>query len=961
MKLCLLGVALAVLVLFASPARADDLADEADLQFTLGAEAYQKSDFRSALEHFLASNRLVPNRNVLYNIARTYEQLKQFPEAYRYYTQALDGEKDVAARAKIEAALAQLGKSVAVLRVESVPPGATLYVDRKDLGARGEAPRTLGLAPGRYRVIAELAGYEPAEETVDGIKVGEERSIQLKLVPILGVAVVDGTKGATLHIDDPNSASRCALPCRLGLPPGRYSAFVASPGHRTAEIPITIRAKAETKVDAKLEPLSGTLVVSTDEPRALIEVDGKPRGFTPAILTLPAGKRRLKISMSGFRPIEREIEVLPNTEQRREFALTQAEEVVAASRVGESVENAPSSVSVIPEQELRTLAYPTIAEAVRGTPGIYVWDDRSYVTVGVRGLGRLGSYGNRLLVLYDGHPVNDDWIGSSYVGYDALTDLGDVERIEVVRGPGSVLYGTNAFSGVINVVSDDRDRPPGGSVGVSTNQNGVARGRARGDVRFGKESGMWTSVAAGRSTGKDFVYPELGEEANGVDGFQSGTVRGRAYWRWLTGQWSLHSHSKQVPTGAYETLIGDPRNRQTDTRGFVELRAEPQVSKSVQLLSRVHANLYRFRGGYARSAADAGVEVDEFKGSWVGFEQRVLITPVKPLRLTLGGEAQIHFQVEQTARDDEGVFLDDSSPFQVGAGYAVADVEISEAARVSAGARLDAYSTFGTSLNPRGAVILRPYANGNLKILGGKAFRAPSVYELYYNDGGFTQIASEDLQPETVYSGEIEHTHRFSPRVAGTLTAYANYVKGLIVSQGSGIDTDPLFYENSDVPLTTLGGEVGVRRDWRQGWMLGVTYGFTYSRFLASNSFGDLVSLKKSPDHRYPANAPQHLAALKGAVPIISRQLVAGTRISVEGLRYDRYENAGEPAQDKTPAVVLWDIVLSGEEQRWGLKYAFGVYNAFDWEYELPVSGEFQQRSIAQDGRTFLASAEIGF
>src|SRR5262245_33960813 len=114
MKAWLLGLFLVVL-LHAAPGRADDLADEADLQFTLGAESYQKGDFRGALEHFLASNRLVANRNVLYNIARTYEQLKKFPEAYRYYTQALDGEKDEAARAKIEAALVQLGKSIAVL------------------------------------------------------------------------------------------------------------------------------------------------------------------------------------------------------------------------------------------------------------------------------------------------------------------------------------------------------------------------------------------------------------------------------------------------------------------------------------------------------------------------------------------------------------------------------------------------------------------------------------------------------------------------------------------------------------------------------------------------------------------------------------------------------------------------------------------------------------------------------
>jgi outer membrane receptor protein involved in Fe transport len=258
-------------------------------------------------------------------------------------------------------------------------------------------------------------------------------------------------------------------------------------------------------------------------------------------------------------------------------------------------------------------------------------------------------------------------------------------------------------------------------------------------------------------------------------------------------------------------------------------------------------------------------------------------------------------------------------------------------------------------------VIVQPYAAGNLKILGGKAFRAPSIYELYYNDGGFTQIASPDLKPETVYSAEVEHTHRFSPRVSGTLNAYGNYVRDLIVSQGSGVETDPLFYENAEAPLTTVGVEAGLRRDWRQGWMLSVSYGFTYARFLASNSFGDLIALKKDPAHRDVANAPMHLASLKGAVPIISRQLVAGTRISVEGARYDRNETTSDPAQDKTPAAVLWDIVLSGEEQRTGLKYSLGVYNAFDWHYELPVSSEFQQRSIAQDGRTFLASAEIAF
>ena len=69
-----------ILVAAAPPARADGLADEAELHFQLGASRYQRGEFTEALEHFLLSNRLVPNRRVLFNIARSYEQLKQYAD-----------------------------------------------------------------------------------------------------------------------------------------------------------------------------------------------------------------------------------------------------------------------------------------------------------------------------------------------------------------------------------------------------------------------------------------------------------------------------------------------------------------------------------------------------------------------------------------------------------------------------------------------------------------------------------------------------------------------------------------------------------------------------------------------------------------------------------------------------------------------------------------------------------------
>ncbi|HEY3233502.1 MAG TPA: PEGA domain-containing protein, partial [Polyangiaceae bacterium] len=682
----------------AAPARADDVADEADLQFQLGAESYQRGDFRGALQHFLASNRLVANKNVLFNIARCYEKLTQYPEAYRYYTQALEGETDAAAIAKINAALGQLRANVAIIKVTSDPPGATLYVNRRDLGPRGNAPRTLGLSAGTYKIIGEFPGYEPASVDVPNVRVGSETPVALNLKPILGTVKVTGVPlKARVRVDDRLSKPVCTVPCELPLAPGRHVLFAEQDGYQTGEISVEVAAHRTQTVSVRLEPRVGSLVVSTDEPGALVEIDERPRGFTPAILPTPVGEHRVKVSLRGFRSIEQKVTIQQETEARLDLVLTQSEEVVAASRTAESVEDAPSSVSIVPRQEIRRLEYPTIAEAGRSVRGFYFSDDRSYVTLGSRGIGRLGSYGNRFLVLQDGQPTNDNWLGSSYLGYDALSDLGDVERIEFVRGPGSVLYGTSAFSGVINLITRDREVPPGVEMGVGTALDGVAHARARGDIKFGKDAGMWTSISGARSRGRDFFFPqfvadtppEIAGNARGVDGFNAGTLHGRAYFRDWNLQWFAHLHEKHMPTGEFDTTLGDGRTRQRDTRLFLEAKGEPEIARGLKLLSRLHLNHYRFDGYYARQPVDGGVEIDTFRGSWMGLEERLTWSPTPSVRVMAGGEGQLHFQVDQKVRDDSfgvsGYFLDGCGPtpgskgctYRVGAGYLVGDAALS--------------------------------------------------------------------------------------------------------------------------------------------------------------------------------------------------------------------------------------------------------------------------------------------
>jgi outer membrane receptor protein involved in Fe transport len=972
----LLAVVLAFVVgLTAAPgsARADDVADEADHLFTLGAEAYGEKDYKQALAHFLASNRLVRNRNVMFNIARTYEHLRQFADAYRYYQRALEGETDASVKARIRESLLRIGPSIALLKVETEPPGALVYLNRKDLGDRGTTPQTLAIVPGTYTIIAELQGYDEATSPPVEVRMGVEKTVTLKLARVVGTVRVTGADGATIRIDADDAPVVCLAPCDVPATPGQHTLVFAKAGSRTTRLGVQVKANAVTALRAELEPETGSLVVNSDERDAVIEIDGKTQGFTPTVLAVPVGVHDVRVTLRGFKPVDRRVEMKANAQTTLDLQLVGNDSVEAASRVAESIEDAPASVTLIPSPELRAMRYPTVAEAMRGVRGVFVSDDRGYKSVGFRGFGRPGDYGNRVLVLIDGMPTNDNWLWSSYVGYDLRADLEDVERIEVVRGPGSILYGTGAFSGVINLVMAGNDTPDGREVGVSVADDGVARARARITQHFTKDSGVWTSVAFGHSAGRDLYVPEyvpdgppsVNGTARGVDGMQVGTVSGRIWWKSVSAQWSLNSHDKRLPGAQFDTLFGDGRTHQSDTRAFVEAKLEPKINDQFESLTRAHANVYAYRSAFPRAPSDGGVEHDTFDGQWVGVEQRLVWKPVQMLRLTVGGELQDHIKAHESSTDEKSVIIDDDHPFTLVAGYGVADVTPTKAVKLSAGARFDSYSTFGSSLNPRLAVILKPYEGGNVKVIFGKAFRAPSIYELFNASGG-GQRQSSGLKPENLYSAELEYSHRFSRNVVGVLSTYANYIENLIALRnlpGATSAVPSYAYNNTSDPVGTFGGEAELRREWKEGWMVSASYSVQKSRYLRSGQLGDFVGFKHASNLREVPNSPNHLAAIKGGVPILGRALLLMNRITLEGPRFDRNdrEGADQPPQRETPPAVLWDIVFSGGEPRWGLTYAVGMYNAFDTRWQVPVSAEFRQTTMPQNGRTFLATGAITF
>jgi iron complex outermembrane receptor protein len=127
--------------------------------------------------------------------------------------------------------------------------------------------------------------------------------------------------------------------------------------------------------------------------------------------------------------------------------------VYGASRFEQKQTEAPSFVSVITGDSIRKHGYRNLADILRSISSFVVISDRNYNYIGVRGFGRTGDYNSRILVLIDHHRINENVYNAFDPGNGFPLDVDLIDRVEVIRGPGSSLYGSDAFFGVINIIT----------------------------------------------------------------------------------------------------------------------------------------------------------------------------------------------------------------------------------------------------------------------------------------------------------------------------------------------------------------------------------------------------------------------------------------------------------------------------------------------------------------------------
>ena len=153
--------------------------------------------------------------------------------------------------------------------------------------------------------------------------------------------------------------------------------------------------------------------------------------------------------------------------------------VYGASERLQPVTEAPASVSFITAEEIKRYGYRTLADILRGVRGMYVSNDRNFSYLGTRGFGKPGDYNSRILLLVNGHRVNDTVYGQAEIGAEFGIDPALFERVEIIRGPASSLYGDSAFFAVVNVITRSGASLDGVSLTVEDGALGTRRARQR--------------------------------------------------------------------------------------------------------------------------------------------------------------------------------------------------------------------------------------------------------------------------------------------------------------------------------------------------------------------------------------------------------------------------------------------------------------------------------------------------
>lgn len=701
-------------------------------------------------------------------------------------------------------------------------------------------------------------------------------------------------------------------------------------------------------------------------------------GALVALLSIPGNVRAQNdpFGQPQEKGLEEELEWL----QAEKFAIT-------ASRVLENVKKSAASITVITDKEIEQMGARHLMDVLQTVPGMSAWYylDGIY-KVDSRGL--MKSTGQHILLMVNSHPLNENFTGG-FPTFDTIM-LGNVKQIEIIRGPGSALYGANAFAGVINIITKDADdidgiqaTARGGS--YQTQEYNALVGKTFGDLKitlnanYINTDGFESHISQDRQTALDALFGTHaslapGDAQNWEERYD--VTLGLEY-KGLKFEGRYIDGDANRPLSLSNALT--EKNSEPWTDSYLRLNYARNLMEGWDISANVYYTVHDMSSDLQQGLPPGAAMPSAPAGAPAVFPEGVLVQLGNKNART-GAEVQSQYKLGETHTLVGGLtyeymeqydvtyaanFLytsmqnvviplptvqdlsdpDTSYNKNVSRTFMAAFMEdlwdVTDSLRFTLGARYDNYSDFGGSFNPRAGAVWEFKTGYNLKLLYGRAFRAPSFYELYSrNNPSF--IGNPDIAPEIINTYEISLGAEVTEALTARLTGFRNSVKDSVdivtVQQG---EFSQRIFQNKD-ELQTQGVELELTYDFGKGTYLGANY-----------TFQDGENVDTGEGFWYnPVHKGNVMANLR-----LTKYFNWFTNVYFEGMRN---RTRGDVRKDPEGFMVV-NTTLIAKKFFEGLEVRASVYNLLDEEYVIPTSKDSLPVDFPMPGRSFMVEARYTF
>jgi iron complex outermembrane receptor protein len=608
-------------------------------------------------------------------------------------------------------------------------------------------------------------------------------------------------------------------------------------------------------------------------------------------------------------------------------------DVSVASRHVQATSQAPGSITILTSEDIAKYGYRTLADALESVPGFYVSSDRTRSYLGIRGFNQ-GDLNSRVLLLVDGHRVNNNLSDSAFIGTDFLLDVDLIDKIEVIRGPGSVLYGNNAFFGVIDVHTKRGSGLGTAEISGEYGSYDTYKGRAtygnafKNGIEFLLSGTIYDSAGQEQLFYKEFISPATNygvAKSRDDEAFEQ--VFGSIRYSDFALEGAFSTRDKGDPTAPFGSAFNSSQNRDYETRSYVNLKFDHKFSDDLDVNAQLYYDRFEFEGDLFYTDPTLALDKDVQIGEWWGAEAQVSKRFFDKHTITFGAEYRDDFHQERTGYENDVQFDNHQASRESYGVYLQTELTINTNLLLNAGGRYDWYSTFGYSLNPRAALILQPWDTTAIKAIGGTAFRGPNFFELTYNNR---------LAPETITTYELVYEQKYGAHLRSALSLYYNQISDLITFQNNT-------YRNIE-GADAKGVEVELDGTWARGLSTRLSYAY-----------------QETSDDRTGAvltDSPRHLVKANVSVPLPIPGFKQNVYADLEGqYTSSRVTLFGTEAS----GFGLVNFTLFSRDLLKGLEVSGSVYNLLDKRYSDPASPFHQQDLIEQNGRTFRIKATYRF